>query len=451
MKIKKFKKSILILLLVLVVVGIIISKAKIVKSNNNSEINIEKYINPINENGIINNEYFGIVEGDNSSKSMQNTIGINEAIDYASKHNISNLKLEKGFYYIEGTPEEDTQEAVNKGICLKSNITLDLNGAILKQIPNNKTNYAIFSILNKENITIKNGVLIGDKQEHIEGNGANDKGFGVDIRGGFNISLDNLYICNLTGDGVLIKEMDSEDGITFQPTNIVIKNCIITNNRRQGISVVSASNVYIHDNEIYNIAGKNPQTCIDIESDGWRKQKNTNINIYNNKLYDSISRLAIFIYTGLYDCKIYNNEITGRILVTDVKDYLYIHNNSIESGGIIINKDYYTDQNEFTVNKIIVRYNEIKNGNIDIKMNDYTIFEKNTLINTLMTITLINFVLSNNYSDMKIDVFHNYSENSKLYNIGNKYQEFNIEQNVENIENENTINEMIQKIMLGVK
>ena len=449
MKTKKLKKYVIILLLIIIMI-IFIFWDEITQIYNDYKINnIEKYDKLIDENGFINNEYFGIIEGDNIENSKQNTIGLSKAIEYASENNISDLKLEKGIYYIDGRVEGDTQKATDKGICLKSNINLDLNGSTLKHIPNDNTNYAIFSILNEDNISIKNGILIGDKEEHIEGEGANDKGFGVDIRGGSNILIDNLYICNMIGEAVLMREMDI-DGITMQPTNIVIQNCIITNNRRQGISVVSGSNVYIHDNEIYNIAGKNPQACIDIESDGWAKQRNTNINIYNNKLYDSISKLAIQIYNGLYDGKIYNNEITGRILITNVKDYIYIHDNKINSGGIIVNKDYYTEENNFNLNRVIIKNNNIEDGNIEIKKNTYTIFEGNTLVNSKMEITPINFVLYNNQSDKELNVLYE-NEEAKLYNANNEYQEFNVEKNIENIENENEINDMIQKIMLGVE
>lgn len=448
MKRKKNKKYIIILLIIMI---IIINKDEIVKTYNNYQIinNIEEYNQIIDENGFINNDYLGIIEGDNIKNSKQNTIGINRAIAYASENNISNLKLRKGTYYIDGRTEGDTLKAIDKGICLKSNINLDLNGSTLKHIPNDNTNYAIFSILNQNNISIKNGILIGDKEEHTEGNGANDKGFGVDIRGGSNIEIDNLYICNMIGEAVLMREMDINN-VTMQPNNIVIKNCIITNNRRQGISVVSGSDIYIHDNEIYNIAGKNPQACIDIESDGWAKQKNTNINIYNNKLYDSISKLAIMAYNGLYDGKIYNNEITGRILITNVKDYIYIHGNKINSGGIIINKDYYTENNKFQVNKVIIKNNEIKNSEVVIRENQFTMFEGNTLINSKMTITPINFVLSNNQSNKELNILYG-NEGAKLFNVNNEYQVFNMEDNIENIENENEINSMIQKIMLGVE
>lgn len=56
------------------------------------------YGDPIAEDGTINNTYFGIeIDGNDAKKTL---VGINKAIEYASKNNIENIKLEKGTYIL---------------------------------------------------------------------------------------------------------------------------------------------------------------------------------------------------------------------------------------------------------------------------------------------------------------------------------------------------------------
>jgi hypothetical protein len=66
--------------------------------------------------------------------------------------------------------------------------------------------------------------------------------------------------------------------------DIYIRNCEIYNNRRQGISVCGAKNVYIENNIIHDINGTAPEGGIDIE-DGY--EINQYIYIYKNNLYNN--------------------------------------------------------------------------------------------------------------------------------------------------------------------
>ena len=445
--IKKVYKKILFICILIISITIFITLNNVVtkEKEESYEEKIRKYGEPINSDGLINNDFFGITN--ELSKNKETTKGINEAIEYANKNNIEYIKLKKDTYYIDGRTKDDTQEDKNKGICLKSNITFDLNGSTLKHITNSDTNYAVISILNQENIIIKNGIILGDKEEHVDSSGANDKGFGIDLRGGSYIVIENLYIGNLTGDGILMREVDI-DNVTMLPHNIDVKDCIITNNRRQGISIISGNNINIYNNEIYNIAGKNPQACIDIESDGWKKQKNENINIYNNKLHGSNSKLAIMVYTGFRSGKIYDNEITGRVLISDVKNCLQIYNNNIKSGELIINKDYYTENNNFIVDKAIIKNNKFIDSEVKIEKNNYTIFGDNVLTNTKMSVNPTNFVLINNKSDKEIEIL---GEEGVLGSLNNKFEETKHNENINIIENEEDIQKLIQEIMLGVE
>ena len=104
------------------------------------------YGEPFSEEGMINNNFFGIKS--DGTKADTTTKGINKAIEYASKNNIEFIKFEKGIYLIDGQSYQVNmnETETKKGVILQSNITIDLNNSTFKQIANDKVNYAIFSI-----------------------------------------------------------------------------------------------------------------------------------------------------------------------------------------------------------------------------------------------------------------------------------------------------------------
>ena len=84
----KFIFACLILLILLVILWMY--ESKII---NNEKLLKKMYGEPIAEDGKINNAYFGIeIDGRDAKKTL---VGINKAIEYASKNNIENIKLEK--------------------------------------------------------------------------------------------------------------------------------------------------------------------------------------------------------------------------------------------------------------------------------------------------------------------------------------------------------------------
>ena len=244
------RKVFIIILIILLLLGILlISKNKQIISYN---IRYLLYGNPVDEEGLINNDFFDL----NSNNSIEVAQGFNELIEYACKNNISYLKLNKGEYIIGDT------------IFLKSNICLDLNGSTIRYDKNSKTSYSLIRINNENNIEIINGKLEGDQDVHdynsIES--THEWGMGIRIHAGKNVNICNLDISNMTGDGIYISQFNSSETILNNSENITINNCVIHNNRRQGISIISGENIEIVNNEIHSIKGTNPQSGIDLEA-----------------------------------------------------------------------------------------------------------------------------------------------------------------------------------------
>ena len=281
----------------------------------------------------------------NGKNAEETTKGLNEAIEYASNNSINYIKFFQGNYLI--------KDAIN----IPSNINIDLNSSIIKMQENGEIGYEILEINNSENINIGNGKIIGDKNNHdysIES--THEWGIGIKILGSTNINIENLEISEMTGDGIYISTGDDNS------KTINIKNCVIKENRRQGISIISGEKINIYNNEIYNIEGTSPQSGIDLEAN-FETQKIDEINICNNKFYASASNTAIILYNQVCNVKITENVIYGNININETKEKTEILNNKLIDGKI---KAGSTNENSTKiVNNLDILNNELNNYEIE--------------------------------------------------------------------------------------
>ena len=333
---------------------------------NNEYILRKLYGNPIGEDGTINNEYFGIKCGANNINAKNNLNGINKAIEYASNKEITEIKLKKGKYLIDSQKDEEKYHYQEKGIILKTNVRLNLNGSTIKHISNNRNSYTLISILNVENASIFNGTLEGDRDAHIFENPSQQYGHGIDLAGGKTIEIYNLEIKNMIGDGIYITNFDNEKKEKGEAQNIKIFNCNIYNCRRQGITIINGENIEIYQNEIHNIEGTAPQSCIDLET-GNKEYTIKNIKIYENKLYSAKSNNAIIASKNTYQLDIVNNQIEGKIRTYNAENEINILNNYIKNGGIVgVLSEENTNIEKYYVKKIKIEGNELENSYISL-------------------------------------------------------------------------------------
>ena len=319
--------------------------------------------NPI-INSMINNNYFGI--NSNGQNPEETTEGINKAIEYASDNGIQDIKLEKGIYTVIGYKEGEKFG----GIIFKSNIHLDLNGSTIIQYVNDKPRYSNFIMKNVQNVKLFNGILIGERQEHnydgivSEYEETHEWGHGINIWGSKNVEISNLEIYDMIGDGVYI----SGTSINNTSTSIFIHDCNIYNTRRQGISIISAENVEIYNNEIHDINGTDPASGIDLESNE-ETERIDNIKIYKNNLYNfSQNNLAIVLVRYIYNVEIYENTITnGKIQANDTREMLEIRKNEIINGNIELLSSDNNINLGYYLQDLKVNDNIIQNGSIFIQ------------------------------------------------------------------------------------
>lgn len=175
-----------------------------------------------------------------------------DAINEALKHsNVLNMNAKT--YLVSANPETAIAIAAH-------NKVINGNGATIKITPVTDEYYHIIDV--KGSTTISNLTIIGERDAHIGTSG--EWGHGINISKCDHVHIENVTVKNCWGDGIYIGSYVTETHETGC-NNVTISNCLIDNNRRNGISVIDCNNFIINACTISNSIGTNPQTGIDIE------------------------------------------------------------------------------------------------------------------------------------------------------------------------------------------
>lgn len=150
----------------------------------------------------------------------------------------------------------------NIGLRLKSNskILFQKNSLLIVKA-NNKEFYSALNIENVSNVEIYFAKLKGERYEHLGRSG--EWGMGIYIIHSKNIKLYKSNISQFWGDGIYIGRNQGKSS-----QNIQIIGSILDNNRRNGISIISGSNILIKNTILSNTNGTSPEYGIDIEPNG---------------------------------------------------------------------------------------------------------------------------------------------------------------------------------------
>ena len=275
----------------------------------------------------IDNEEFGIYS--NNSHARATTDGINEALNWAKSKGYTKVRFASGTYLIQCT-WNDRYSAPDDGILVPSGMTLDLGTATFRLEANSYPAYTIFGVVNKSNVTITGGTLIGDLGSHtyasVPGSSTHEWGFGVCISASKNVVIDDVTIKNMTGDGVILEGSYAalSNGGRVS-SNIKVTDCTISNCRRQGISVIGATDSELARNKISGITGTDPQYGIDIETEF--DYVVTGLKIHHNTI-SGCSGGAINCNKGAsYD--VYSNTVTGNNIIAVRCSNVKIYSNTV--------------------------------------------------------------------------------------------------------------------------
>ena len=172
----------------------------------------------------------------------------------------SNVYIPNGTYLI------DADTSIN----LNDNNTLRLeNNAILKAIATSSTHYEVVNVDNAKNVHILGGTIQGERSTHTGDTG--EWGMAIAVTGGSeNVLIEDITLKDCWGDGLYINIAK----------NVMTKNIICDNNRRQGLSIISVENYYSLNDKFINTNGTAPQGGVDIEP-------NNSTDILKNIVFDN--------------------------------------------------------------------------------------------------------------------------------------------------------------------
>lgn len=145
------------------------------------------------------------------------------------------------------------------------------NNAILKLDPitdSRKFDYGIISVADEHdglisNVKVRGGQIWGQRNTH-KLKADQYYAHGVRILGATNVVISDMVIKDNYGDGIYVGTKH-EDPHYYGCKNVTIKNCNISDNRRNNISIVDVDGILIDNCEISNANGIAPQCGIIVE------------------------------------------------------------------------------------------------------------------------------------------------------------------------------------------
>ncbi len=274
--------------------------------------------------------------------ATDDTVAINEAVQYASKNGIKDVFIPSGNYLIdpEGKSESMWEKGFNSGIQLESNMTLRMSKDT-KIVTNtvNAPGYGLISLNQKENVQIIGGNLVGDMKTHPSGK--HNYCYGITIANASkNVVVKDTNITEMEDDGIMIVDYTESLSGGERTENVEISNVKSHNNGRQGLTISTGSNIKVLDSEFSNQTKHAPMSGIDIELESYGHVGVENIEISGNTFKDNSYSGVVFSNmfndkpgTMSKNLKLTKNNVSNSrfgIIASGKADGLEISNNKID-------------------------------------------------------------------------------------------------------------------------
>lgn len=137
-------------------------------------------------------------------------------------------------------------------------------GAELDVIPNASTRYYAIKVTNVHDVRIVGGTIRGDRARHQGTTG--EWGYGINISGSTDVVVKGVKVSDCWGDGLLVGGTGNESrGDLVRSNRVWIDHVTSDNNRRQGLTIAPAQNVWVTNSVFSNQFGTLPEAGIDIE------------------------------------------------------------------------------------------------------------------------------------------------------------------------------------------
>lgn len=221
------------------------------------------------------------------------------ALSYLAENKLTELNI-----------NEDIEIDATAGVYLISNLTINFNYHKITTLPNNVEWSGTLRCNGIENVEIKNGVFIGERDAHQGTTG--EWGFGICFSGCSNLAIKNCSFSKFWGDGIYSGDCRLLSNTT-PSKNVLISNCYFNENRRQGMSLC-AGQITVEGCTVENTYGIAPSAGICIEPD-WYTDCLTDITIKNFTSKNNTFALDICIHD------ISEDNGTFKIQVDGLQDY----------------------------------------------------------------------------------------------------------------------------------
>ncbi|MGG3497067.1 right-handed parallel beta-helix repeat-containing protein [Peribacillus simplex] len=195
---------------------------------------------------------------------------------------------------------QQVSKYLTKKLFIPSNITIIFEkGTIVEAAKGHKG--SLFFLDNKENIIMKgNAATI----QMVKSDYISEFNAGINVRGCKNVTIDNFYIKDCGGDGIILASLLTKE--TYFPNeNVYLTNNTIDNVKRNGITIGHGRNIIISDNTIKNTNGTSPEAGIDVETDTASRVVE-NVKIYRNNIHNN--KVGIYV-SGSKKIKIFDNLV----------------------------------------------------------------------------------------------------------------------------------------------
>ncbi|WP_158606412.1 right-handed parallel beta-helix repeat-containing protein [Paenibacillus ginsengarvi] len=185
-----------------------------------------------------------------------NTAAFQAALDAAAGKTLY-IPKQHGPYYLTGQ------------LYVASNTTIELESGAIIQAVDTLSRSAPYERLLRlkmvENVVIRgNGATLRmNKAAYTSGEQAHC----VDISGSRNVVIENLNCNDSGGDGFYVGVYEVTAGYGACK-DIILRDCLADNNRRQGLSVISADGLLVENCRFTNTKGTAPEAGVDLEPNG---------------------------------------------------------------------------------------------------------------------------------------------------------------------------------------
>jgi len=209
----------------------------------------------------------------------------------------------------------------------------------------------LFQLVRPTNVTIEGygATLKMNKAEYANGEGRH----AFSIHEGNNVTVKGLTFRDSGGDGIYLASGISPSSYS---RNITIEDVVCTNNKRQGMSIISAQDVWVRNSEFSSSNGISPESGVDLEPNR-PEERLVNINFSNctfknndshgfvigtNKLTSASLPISVVVK----DCNFNNNAVSPPSGAVKAELLLSqgIHNDPVK-GSVVFERLNFTNSN----------------------------------------------------------------------------------------------------------